>query len=80
MVFWGLLAERPKGTDQDQRTSGFWMPTELGIRFAQGYCSIPRYAFIFNDQVEEWSSEERVSIQDCLGTDFSFTDLFEDKT
>lgn len=74
MVYWGLIEEREKDEGQDQRTSGFWRPTERGIDFVHRKISVRRKAMIYNKGKLRHEGE-RIDIVDALGEDFSYDEL-----
>lgn len=73
--YFGLIEEKPKDMDiENKRTSGFWRITERGIAFVKNELRIPKYALIYNSEVVGFEGDE-VSIQDCLGVEFNYTEL-----
>jgi len=66
--FWGLIEER------DDIRVGYWRPTQAGIDFADGVSVEPRYAYVINNSVVEWS-DEKTDIYAALGNKFSYRDI-----
>lgn len=70
---WGLIEQMPyEGTDK--LASGTWRITEKGLRFALKHFKIPKRVYLFNNTIEGWS-EDRVDIQEALGTKFNYAEL-----
>lgn len=71
---WGLVEPKPNDTEKDQPTSGYWRITEKGVDFMRGEMSVPTYAFVFDDKVQGWSTEE-VDIHQIRGDQFSYEEM-----
>lgn len=75
LAYWGLVQTRPRReVEAHKRNSGEWMPTALGLRFAEGKATVPRYAYIYNGSVVGYG-EPMITIGDCLEGDFNLDDL-----
>ena len=74
LSWWGLLEEEPVRRDDGGRSS-WWRVTELGARFARNEILIPKYALIYDGRLQRMDSEKRVSIVDCLGVKFNYSEL-----
>lgn len=67
LKYWDLIAPMPTNPDKVMYKKGYWTLTENGIKFAQREIGIPKYAYIYNDQVDSHSSGETfVTIDDLL--------------
>lgn len=62
--------------DDAKKTSGLWRLTPSGVSFLKGNLKIPEFAGVFNDVVL-FFSDERVSVQDCLGERFNYKELMD---
>jgi hypothetical protein len=75
LSFWDLINEKKKdNTDGDKRTSGFWMPSQLGISFVNQESRVPRQVYLFDNKVYGWSYDT-ITIRDALGNKFSYHEL-----
>lgn len=63
---WGLI-ESPEPRH--------WMVTPLGLDFVEGKVTVPKYAFIYNNEAIA-HSEEQVTFKECLETPFSLPEVF----
>jgi len=70
---WNLAIMRPNG-DEDKKHSGYWLPTEDGVRFMHDLKRVPRIAFVYNNKVEGYS-DELTNIRKALADKFSYTKL-----
>ena len=80
LAWWGLIEEKPKEEGQKGRTSGLWRVTQLGADFARSCVSVPRYAFVYNGTVEDFTTAAPIYIRSALGDRFDYRELmgFED--
>jgi len=62
---WGLVRKKPKDVSDKSRKAGMWQPTGLGIRFAKGQESVPKYCYMQLGQVIS-KSVETIHIGDIL--------------
>jgi hypothetical protein len=76
MAKWGLI-EQGGHDDKSKRSDGFWRVTAKGLHFLCGTTTVPRKAFIYNNQVQGWS-DECVSFRDCFGRHFDYADVMAD--
>lgn len=72
-AYWGLIEEKEHEPD-DKKTSGYWMLTMKGSAFVRRAIKIPNYVLVYDAKVLSFEGDE-VSIQDCLGEHFSYTEL-----
>lgn len=72
--YWGLIEEKPSDPKSDQRTSGLWRPTPLGIEFAKGEVMVQKYALTYNRGCQGLEGG-LVDIRECLGDQFSYKEL-----
>lgn len=77
LSYWGLIEEMPKDPkNKVQRTSGIWRLTQTGINFVRGDIRIPKYVKIYDGRRMGFDGvDEDVSIRDCLGKKFSYSEL-----
>ena len=82
LAWWGLIEEKPKEQHHKGRTSGLWRVTQLGADFARSCVSGPRYAFVYNGTVEDFTTAAPIYIRGALGDRFDYAELmgFDDGT
>lgn len=73
LSWWGLI-EDERARRPDGGRTGYWKLTPLGVRFARGLATVPKYARIY-DGKPLGQDGEQVTIQDCLGRRFSYVEL-----
>jgi len=74
MRFWKLI-ERKEGEKEDSNpNAGYYTITERGKQFAENKIKVPKHAYIFNDNVEEFSDID-ISIEDALGNNFDYGEM-----
>lgn len=69
---WGMV-ETMASVDLARRSSGRWRVTKLGIDFARGVATAPRWLHIFDDRVHEREGE--TTILEALGNKFDYGEL-----
>jgi hypothetical protein len=74
LMYWNLIEPRPKEDDHEKRDSGYWRPTEDGIRFAHCHLAVPKYALVFDGEVQGFAGGG-VFIRDTLGTRFDYDEI-----
>lgn len=74
LEMWGLIESKPKEQGQKGRTSGIWRITALGAQFVRGCCDVPRYAYVYNGNVDDMS-QARTDIRAALGDRFDYAEL-----
>ncbi len=78
---WELIESRGDAGD-DTKSSGFWRIAKLGIAFVERRATVWRRAYVFNNRFYGFETKTRVTIDDALGTKFSYSELMgsdEDK-
>ncbi len=75
MKLWGLIEEKPGTRDDGSSRVGYYKLTDLGRRFVNREVKVPAYVFIYNSGTLHRDVEEMVSIDDALGTEFSYAEL-----
>lgn len=70
---WGLIEEKPKDPDADERTSGRWRPTQEGVNFALQRTTVPSHVLTYNKG--GLLAGDQVTIRTCLGNHFSYKEL-----
>lgn len=70
---WGLV-EGEKTLRPDGGRSGYWRVTDLGERFLKGAASIPKYIYVFDGQVIDYSPEA-VMLADVVGNRFNYDQM-----
>jgi hypothetical protein len=70
---WGLLEAQPN-EDPEKRSSGFWMPTQAGIDFANRRTRVPSHIYLYNNALIKFSSTQ-VDVVESLGKKFNYAEL-----
>lgn len=70
---WGLVMSADP-TSTKLAASGVWRPTDKGWRFAHNMMTVPKYAYVYNNKVEEFEGPE-IGIVECLGDKFDYHTL-----
>jgi len=70
---WGLL-EKNYAKSEDGNSNGLYRITSKGRAFVKGEITVPRYCYIFNDEVNGFS-EEKATIQSALTDKFNYSEL-----
>lgn len=71
--YWGLI-EQMANEDETKRTSGYWRPTQTGIDFVYDKVTVPKKVRLYLNEPIGFA-EERVTIQNALGTKFNYQEL-----
>lgn len=73
------LVEQKENEDTKKRKSGLWRLTSDGMEFARGESTIPRFIYLYNDELhgERFDTSEFIYINDVLGKKFDYTELME---
>lgn len=75
LKFWGLIEPMPHNPgDKGKKTSGYWKITQKGWKFVQGTTEVPKYSFVFNDELQS-ISDEYTDIRKCLDDKFDYAEL-----
>ena len=74
LAWWGLIEEKPRQEGSRARTSGVWRVTPLGAEFVRGCSDVPRYAFVYNGEVQDFT-ETTTDIRSALGDKFDYAEL-----
>lgn len=74
MRYWGLIEEGKTAAPTDKKYSGSWRITGEGARFVEGSTKIREYVWIYNTKALGFDGES-ISIQDSLGSRFSYREL-----
>jgi hypothetical protein len=74
--FFGLIKEKPKPreSDPDQRSSGFWKPTKKGYRFIRRRLSVPRAVFLYDDVPIRYD-KRKITIEQALGKKYRYSEI-----
>jgi hypothetical protein len=72
---WFKLLEQPAERREDgAKGNGVWRVTERGVAWIERRITVPKYAVIYADRLLGYRGE-RVSITECLGKRFDYTEL-----
>lgn len=75
--YWGLI-EKKHGEKEDKNPdNGYYRMTEKGEMFVKGLIKIPKYVFIYNDNVECFDVTTEVEIRECFKNKFSYDELMK---
>ena len=66
--------------DEDKRTSGYWRITLEGVHFVEQQLKLPKYAVVHYESTLDGFAGKFVSIVDCLGSNFSYSELMGGKS
>jgi hypothetical protein len=77
LSFWRLIVSKVND-DQAKKDSGFWKPTERGIRFARKEIRIPSHVYLYNNQCQGFS-DEKINISQALGKRFNYRELMDEE-
>lgn len=70
---WGLVVSFDPA-ESKLAASGLWRPTPKGLMFVHNAATVPKYAYVYNNRVEEFEGPD-VSIEQCLGDKFDYQTL-----
>lgn len=76
LLYWDLIEPRYSDDGSGRRQSGYWRPTEDGVRFALGHLAVARHALVFDNAVEGYAGGA-VFIREALGTRFDYDELMQ---
>lgn len=74
LAHWKLAELKTNDDDPSKRTSGLWRPTQKGIDFASETITVPKYVFLYNNELHS-VSEEHTTIRESLGEKFDYSEL-----
>ena len=74
LAAWGLAVTH-NSDDGKKRTTGLWKPTKKGIDFVLNKTKIPKYLTTYKGKVVSVDRSTLVSITDCLGKRFNYSEL-----
>lgn len=82
LVYWGFLEALGGAREDDSRRNGFYKITENGVKFIKGEIVVPKYTYIYNQDVWGQSDgtffpREMTDIHEAFGSRFSYRDLME---
>ena len=73
LKFWGLVEEQDS-VRTDGGRPGWWRVTEAGADFANGFITVPKYAYVYNRKVRRIDGPQ-VGIRQTLGNRFNYDEL-----
>ena len=74
LKFWELIEEKSKDINADTKTSGYWKITCKGIAFVEQRLKVPSHVCLYNGRLFGFEGE-KVTIGQCLGERFSYSEL-----
>ena len=75
LKLWGLIEEKPDVRKDGSSRVGYWKMTSLGRQFARKQVKVARHVFIYNGEPLQRVVEEMITIDDALGTEFSYDEI-----
>jgi hypothetical protein len=75
--WWGLIERKPN-EDKTQKHSGFWRPTDDGLRWVIQGLTIPAKVVTYNGAVTGYEGE-RITFEDALGAPFNYNETMQDR-
>lgn len=75
LKLWGLIEEKPGSRDDGSPRVGYWKLTPLGRQFAKRQVKVPSHVYIYNGEALQRTVEEQITIDDALGTEFSYAEI-----
>jgi len=78
LKFWGLIEEKPEVRDDGSPRVGYWRMTLLGRQFVARQVKVPSHVYIYNGTPLQRVVEQQISIDDALGTEFSYEELMRE--
>lgn len=75
LKFWGLIEEKPDVRADGSPRVGYWKLTPLGRQFARRHVKVPSHVYIYNGEPLQRTVEEMITIDDALGTEFSYDEI-----
>lgn len=75
LKYWGLIEEKPDVRADGSPRVGYWKLTPLGRQFARRQVKVPSHVYSYNGETLQRTVEEMVTIDDALGTEFSYDEI-----
>ena len=75
MKYWGLIEEKPDVRADGSPRVGYWKLTPLGRQFVKREVKVPSHVYVYNSEALQRSVEEQITIDDALGTEFSYAEI-----
>ena len=75
LKFWGLIEEKPDVRADGSPRVGYWRMTPLGRQFVAREVKVPSHIYIYNGEPLQRAVEEQITIDDALGTEFSYAEI-----
>ena len=72
--YWGLLKKKIENREDNSPRNGFYRITPSGIMFVESKIQVKEAVLIFNNEFMGFSGND-VSIDECLGRKFSYSEL-----
>lgn len=73
LKYWGFIESRGDAGEAT-KSAGFWRITDKGRRFVEGLCSVPKYVYIYDNQLLK-TSDAQTNIRESLGNKFNYDEL-----
>jgi hypothetical protein len=74
MRYWGLAEPMPGHREDGSTHTGYWRSTERGRAFSRGEITLPRYAFVYHNNVLGYSTEQ-AHIREARIRNFNYQEI-----
>jgi hypothetical protein len=78
LKFWGLIEEKPEMRADGSPRVGYWRLTQLGRQFVKREVKVPSHVYIYNGSPLQRTVENMITIDEALGTEFSYDEIMGD--
>ena len=75
LKYWGLIEEKSDVRADGSPRVGYWKLTPLGHQFARRQVKVPAHVYSYNSETLPRTVEEMITIDDALGTKFSYDEI-----
>jgi len=75
LAYWQLIESKIDPDDDSKRCSGWWRITRKGRQFIDNSLVVPKYSYVFDGEVIKQSENQLVSVVDCIGKKFDYSEL-----
>lgn len=78
MKYWGLIEAKQDIRDDGSPRVGYWKITTLGKQFVDKQVKVPSHVYTYNSESLPRTVETMVTIDDALGTKFSYDEIMSE--
>lgn len=76
LTFWELIARKEETREDGSNRNGWARITQDGVDFIERRLRVPRYIFVYNNQLVGIDTTELVGVDDLIGKKFRYDELF----